>query len=94
MRKVSSAYMKAFSKMIEEDTKKLKPLLNNLKIEKTNASSTQMFRSIYTELEQMGYSKKSILELFELMETLPVHKVTDEAKRVEVVLAKAHIVVI
>jgi hypothetical protein len=51
-------------------------------------------RDIWIELEHLGYNEKQIEELFILIENLPVHYVSDNAKKVRVVIAKGHIVVI
>ena len=51
-------------------------------------------RCIYTELETIGYSEQQILELLGFMENLPIHQTTEDAKKVSVVLAKGHVVII
>jgi len=68
--------------------------MENTKNEQQCAIHDVSKRCIWTELEAKGYSEQQIRELFLFMETLPIHRLSDEAKNVNIMICKGQIVVI
>lgn len=67
-----------------------------MNIENTKNDVTQDInkRSLWSELETLGYTEEQIKQLFIFMETLPIHQLSDDSKKVKVMICKGHIVVI